>query len=172
MHTPETYSEKELPQTPDMSPIVRPIEFKSSIPLREAEIEAVLDKTLNIILELLLNSAEIHLVQEELSKNKANVTHKSKQGCGKRSKGNKLKAPYKDRPSKNILQRRNEKPYHYKNPKESLFYKDRMVKKKTTERLGGKERKQKMKADKKKKERKKGIVKWIGKSLKETKEIG
>ena len=39
---------------------------------------------------------------------------KLEQGCGKGSKGNKLKAPYKDRPSKSILQIRNEKPFHYK----------------------------------------------------------
>ena len=63
---------------------------------------------------------------------------KSEQGCGKGSKGNKLKAPYKDRPSKGILQIRNEKPFHYKNPNESLFYKERMAKVKTTVRLGGK----------------------------------
>ena len=114
IHTPETDSEKELPPTPDMSPIIRPIEFKSSLPLREDEICVVLDKTQNIILELLLNYAEIYLVQEELSKYNENVANKSKQGCQKESKGNKLKALYKDRPSKNILQRRNEKPYHYK----------------------------------------------------------
>ena len=48
-----------------------------------------------------------------------------------------------------------------------------MVKKKTTLRIGGKEKIQKVKADEeKKKENKKGIVKWIGKSLKETKKIG
>ena len=34
---------------------------------------------------------------------------KVEQGCGKVSKGNKLKAPYKDRPSKDVLQIRNEK---------------------------------------------------------------
>ena len=38
------------------------------------------------------------------------MENKSKQGCGKESKGNKLKAPYKDRPSKNISQGRNESP--------------------------------------------------------------
>ena len=95
-------------------------------------------------MEQLLNTAEIYLVQEELSRNKENVTNKYKLGCGKDSKGKKLKAPYKDRPSKNILQRRNEKPYHYKNLKESLFHKERMVKKKPTVRIGGKQRKQKM----------------------------
>ena len=57
------------------------------------------------------------------------------QGCGKGSKRNKLKAPYKDRPSKSKLQIRNEKPYH-KNPKESLYNKERMAKVKTTMRLG------------------------------------
>ena len=167
---PETDSEKELPPTPDMSPIVKPIEFESSLPLKEAEIKVVSDKTQNIILELLLNSAEIYLVQEELARNKENIENKSKKGYGKESKGNKLKAPYKDRPSKNKLQRRNEKPYHNKNPKESIYYKERMVKKKTTVRICGKERKQKMKADDmKKKEKKRGIVKWIRMSFKETK---
>ena len=106
MQTPETDSEKELPPTPDMSPIIRPIEFESSLSLREAEIGIVLAKTKNIILELLLNSAEIYLVQEELVKSKENRNNKSNQGCGKES----IKAPYKDGPSMNILQRRNEKP--------------------------------------------------------------
>ena len=96
--------------------------------------------------------------------------NKSKQGCGKVSKGNKLKAPYKDRPSKRILQIRDKKPFHYKNPKESLFYKERMAKVKTTTRLGG-ERKWRVKADKKKEGRKKEVVKWVGKSLKEAKKI-
>ena len=92
---------------------------------------------------------------------------KSKQGCGKASKGNKLKTPYKDEPSKSILQIRDKKPVLYKNLKESLFYKERMAKVKIA-RLWGGERKQRMKADKKKKEgRKKKIVKCVGKSLKE-----
>ena len=119
MHTPETDSEKE---TPDMFPIVRPIEFESSLPLGEDKIKVVLDKTQNIILELLLSSAEIYLIQKELGKNKDNIKNKSKHWCGQESKGNKLKAPYKDKPSKNILQR-SEKPYHYKYPKESFFIK-------------------------------------------------
>ena len=59
MHTPETNSEKEIPPTPDMSPIIRPIKFESSLSLREAEIEVVLNKTHNIISVLLLNFAEI-----------------------------------------------------------------------------------------------------------------
>ena len=137
MHTPETDSKRELPPTPDMSPIIRPIELESPFPLSETKISVVLDKTQDIILELLLHSAEIYLVQEELSNNKENCASKSKQGCGKGSKGNKLKVPYKDRPSKSILQIRDKKPLHYKNPKESLFYKERMVKVKTTTRLGG-----------------------------------
>ena len=62
----------------------------------------------------LLNSTEIYLIQEKLSKNQENYMSKSEQGCGKGSKGNKLKAPYKDRPSKSILQIRNTKPFHYK----------------------------------------------------------
>ena len=48
-----------------------------------------------------------------------------------------------------------------------------MVQKKTTVSIGGMDRKQKIKADEeKKKEKKKGIVKWIGKSLKEARKIG
>ena len=50
MHTPETDFEK-LPPTPDMSPIVRPIEFEFSVPLKEAKIAVSLDKTQNIHLE-------------------------------------------------------------------------------------------------------------------------
>ena len=34
---------KELPPTQDMFPIVRPIEFESSLPLKEAKMEVVLD---------------------------------------------------------------------------------------------------------------------------------
>ena len=74
---------------------------------------------------------------------------KVEQGCGKVSKGNKLKAPYKDRPSKDVLQIRNEKLFHYKNLNESLSYKERMAKVKTAD--WGEERKQKMKEDKNKK---------------------
>ena len=73
-----------------------------------------MDKTQNIILELLLNSVEINLLQEELDKNIENIKNESKHGCGKEAKGNKLKAPYKDRPSKKILLRASEKPYQYK----------------------------------------------------------
>ena len=172
-HTPETDSERELPPTPDMSPITRPIVLEFPFPLSETKISVVLDKTQDMILELLLHSAEIYLVQEEWSKNKESCTSKSKQGCGKGSKGNKLKTLYKDRPSKSIIQIRDEKPFQYENPKESLFYKERMAKVKTTKRLGEGERKWKTKADKKKKDgRKKEVVKWVGKPLKEAKKIG
>ena len=81
-----------------------------------------------------------------------------------------LKAPYKDRPSKSILQIRKEKPFHYKNPKESLFYKERMAIVKTMTRMGGTGKKLKMRTDKRKRERQqKGIIKWVGKSIKEAK---
>ena len=114
VHTPETDSEKELPPTPDMSPIVRLIEFESYLPLKEAKIEVVLGQNQNIIWELLLNSVEIYLVQEELDRNEENIENKSKHGCGKESKGDKLKAPYKDRPSKNILQKEMKNPIFIK----------------------------------------------------------
>ena len=64
MHSLETDSEKELPPAPDMPPNVRPIEFKFSLPLREADTGVVLHKTQNIILELLLNSVEIYLYKK------------------------------------------------------------------------------------------------------------
>ena len=99
-HTPETDSERELPTTPDMSPIIRPIESEPHFPVSEIKTSVVLDKTQDTILELLLNFAELYLAQEELSKSKENYMSKSEQGCGKGSKGNKVKAPYKDRPSK------------------------------------------------------------------------
>ena len=95
MHTPETNSERELPPTPDMSPIIRPIELESPFPLSETKISVVWDKTQDIILELLLHFVEIYFTQEKLSGNKKNCESKSKQGCGKGSKGNKLKAPVK-----------------------------------------------------------------------------
>ena len=59
-HTPETDSEKEVPPTPDMSPIIRPVEFEPSLPLREAEIEVVLDKPKILFWNILLNVAEIY----------------------------------------------------------------------------------------------------------------
>ena len=73
---------------------------------------------------------EIYLAWEELSQNKENYTSNLEQKFWKGSKGNKLKAPYKDRPSKikNILQTTTEKLLYYENPKESLFYKERMAK--------------------------------------------
>ena len=68
MHTPETNSRRELPPTPDLSPIIRPMELESPLPLSETRTSVVLDKTQDIILELLLHSAEIYLIQKELSK--------------------------------------------------------------------------------------------------------
>ena len=141
-----------------MSPIIRPIESEPHFPLHETKISVVLNKTQDIILELLLNFRAIHLTQKELSKNKVNNMSKWEQGCGKRPKGNKLKAPYKDRPSKSILQIRNEKPFHYKNPKESLFYKGKMTRVKTMTRLGGREKKLKMRTDKRKRDDRKRLL--------------
>ena len=79
VHTPETDFETELeqlPQTADMSPIIRPIippmESVPYVPLSETKISVILDKTLGIILEFLINSAKICLVWEELSQNEEN----------------------------------------------------------------------------------------------------
>ena len=59
----------------------------------------MIDKTQDIILELLINKAEIYLTQEEVFKNKEmeNTANSLEWKYRKGSKGNKLKAPYKDR---------------------------------------------------------------------------
>ena len=75
LNTPETNLEIESdqpPLTPDMAPIIRP-EVQLSMPyfpLNETKLSVVLDKTQEIILELLLNSVEIYLGREEISQNK------------------------------------------------------------------------------------------------------
>ena len=86
---------------------------------------------------------------------------------------NKLRAPYKDRQCgiECIPQTTIKRPFHYKDPKESLFYKERIAKVKKTVRLGGKERQTKTKIEKQQREkRKKENVKWVGKSLRQTTE--
>ena len=145
-----------------MSPIIRSkvqsIESLPHFPLSETKFSVVLDKTQDIILELLINSTEIYLAQEEFSQNKENYISSSEQKFGKGSKGNKLKAPYKDKQCgiESIPQTTSKRPFHYKDPKESLFYKERMAKVKKTIRLGGKERhmKTKMKNQQRRKGRK------------------
>ena len=58
-----------------MSPIVRP-EVKplevsiSHFPMSVTQLSVVIDKTQDIILELLINTAEIYLTHEEVSQNK------------------------------------------------------------------------------------------------------
>ena len=58
--------------TPDVSPIIRPEVHLSipHLPLSEKQLSVVLDKTQEIILELLKNSVEIYLAKEEISQNK------------------------------------------------------------------------------------------------------
>ena len=129
-----------------MSPIMRSkvqsMESMPHFPLSKTKLSVVFDKNHGIILELLINSAEIYLVREELSQNKENHVSSSEQKFRKGSNGNRLKAPYQDRqdgigciPQKTI-----ERPFHYKDPKESLFYKESMVKVKKITRLRKKER--------------------------------
>ena len=74
--TPKTESEMESgqpPLTPDMSPIVRPEPIESiemSMPcfqMSETRPSVMVDKTQDIILELLINTAGIYLAQEEVS---------------------------------------------------------------------------------------------------------
>ena len=101
VHTQETDSEVEfeqLPSTPDMFPIirskVRPTEPMPHFPLSETKLSVVLDKTQDIILELLIKSMEIYLAPEELSQNKENYISGSEQKFRKGSKGNGLRVPY------------------------------------------------------------------------------
>ena len=68
VHTLETDSEMEfeqLPPTLDMSPLIRsvmpPMESLPYFPISETKLSVVLDKTQDIILELLINSTEIYL---------------------------------------------------------------------------------------------------------------
>ena len=77
VHTPETSLEiefKQLPPTPDMSPIIRSkgqsIESMPCFPLSETKLSVVRDKSQDTILELLINFTEIYLAQEELFKTK------------------------------------------------------------------------------------------------------
>ena len=78
INTLETESDMEPeqpPPTPDMSPIVRP-EVESMemsiphFPMSETKCSVTVDKTQDIILELLINTAEIYLAHEEVSQNK------------------------------------------------------------------------------------------------------
>ena len=96
--------EPEHPPTPDMSPIIR-IEQESlevsmpHFPMSETKLSVVIDKTQDIILELLINTMEIYLAQENVFRKKEieNTTNSSEWKYGKGSKGNHIKAPYKDR---------------------------------------------------------------------------
>ena len=119
------------PLTPDMSPIRRP-EEPAIIPycfLSETKLSVVLDKIQEIFLEFLLGSAEIYLAREERSRSKEKFLSNSERKYGNGSKGNKLRAPYKDRnnqiegTSKPFMKRL----FYYSKPKESLFYKETMV---------------------------------------------
>ena len=119
----ETNSEIESdqpPLTPDMSPIIRPevqsIEISiPHFPLSETKLSVVLDKTQEIIFELLMNSMEIYLAQEKVFQDKEKFVSSSERKYWKGFKGNKLRAPYKDQRSE-----------------ESLFYKETMAKVKKT----------------------------------------
>ena len=102
VHTLEADSEMEfeqLPPTLDMSPIIwykiPSMESIPHFPVSENKLSVVLDKTQDIILELLINSMEIYLAWQQSSQNKENCMSKLEQKLGKQSKGNKLKASYK-----------------------------------------------------------------------------
>ena len=104
LETASNMETKQPPLTPDMSPVVRPevesIEMSMPhFPLSETKLSVIIDKTQDIILELLTSTAEIYLAQEEVFQNKEidNPANSPKWKYRKGSKGNKLKAPYKDR---------------------------------------------------------------------------
>ena len=67
IYTPETDSEmeiKQLPPTPDMSPIIRPVmppTESTSFPYKWNQTQCCLRQTQDIIIELLINSKEIYL---------------------------------------------------------------------------------------------------------------
>ena len=106
-----------------MFPIIRsktqPRKYMPHYPLSETKLSIVLDKTEEHILELLINSTDISLAQEELSQSRENYVSDSEQKVVKGSKGNKLKAPYKDRQHsiESIPQTTIERSFHYKDPK-------------------------------------------------------
>ena len=81
-YTPENDSEKkfeQLPPTPDMSPIIRPVMPPTGslpgFPISDTKESVVLDKTQDIIIELLIISMEIYLAQEESSQNREKVPY-------------------------------------------------------------------------------------------------
>ena len=96
-YTLETDSEKEfeqLPPMPDMSPIIRPVMLPMGslpyFPISETKPSVVLDKTQDIIIELLIKSMGIFSAQEESSQNGEKYLINLKQNFGKKSKGNKF----------------------------------------------------------------------------------
>ena len=122
-----------------MSPIIRPevqsIEISMPrFPLSETKLSVVIDMTQDIILDLLMNSMEIYLVQEEVFQNKEKLVNNSGRKYGKRSKGNKLRAPCKDRRSQieSMPKQFVRKLFHYTEPKNSLFYEETIAKIKET----------------------------------------
>ena len=88
------------PLTPDMSPITRPevqsIEMSMPhFPLNKTKLSVVIDKTQNIILELLINTVEIpkqkiSVAQEDVFQNKQKLVNSSQRKYGKGSKEKKL----------------------------------------------------------------------------------
>ena len=131
INTPEINLEIESdqpPPTPDISPIIRPevqsIEMSMPhFPLSETKLSVVIDKTQDIILNLLMNCMEIYLAQEVVSQNKEKIVSSSERKYRKGSKGNKLRALYKDRSSKveSTPKQFVRKPFHYNEPKTLYF---------------------------------------------------
>ena len=163
--------ESEQPSlTPDMLPIIRPEvwSIEMSVPhflLNKTKLSIVIDKTQDIILEFLINTLEIYLAQKKVSQNKEKLVNSSEREVWEGSKGNKLRALYKDRKSgiESTHKQSVRKPFHYNLPKESLFYKEIIATVKKTATCV--EKQPKVGKSKQLGDRKKGKIRLAGKSI-------
>ena len=139
--------------------------------MSETKLSVVLDKTQEIILELLLNSMEIYLAQEKVLQNKEKFLRSSERMYGKGSKGNKLRGLYKDRRSEveSVPKQFIRKPFNYIEPKESLFHKETMAKVNKTAKRVEKQPKTE-KSGQPREGRAKEKVRWIGKSIQQARQ--
>ena len=158
-----------------MSPIIRAdiqsIEMsKSHFPLSKTKLSIVIDKTQDTILELLMNSMEIYVVQEEVSQNKEKLVSSSERKYGKGFKGKNLRALYKERRNEveSTPKQSFRRPFHYSLPKESLFYKEMMAKVKKI--LTQVEKVAKTEKPKQSGKERKEKLRWVGKSIKQARQ--
>ena len=105
-----------------MSPIIRPEGWTYPFTTSETKINVILDKTHEVVLAI-LQVAKTYLSQEQLVEIKKSNVNKNRQGCGKGSKRNKLRIPYKDRRSENIVWIPDKGSFLNNNKGEPLFLK-------------------------------------------------